>query len=79
MADIVIVFVPGERYGNAVVAAPIRSILRVDPTLTVRSSESMVTVVDAGRVTTLVQDVVLIVAVRAVVAELINTIVGYDL
>ena len=62
-ADTVIAVLPVGRYGNDVVVPEIRSILSVVPTFANRSSESRVTVDDAGSTTTLVHRLELIVAV----------------
>ena len=77
IADTVITVAPARRYGILVVPVVTRSIRRVMPTFTVRLSESIVTVEDAGSVKTLVHVLLLIVAVRAAVAAFTKTKVGY--
>jgi hypothetical protein len=77
IAETVITVAPAKRYGILVVPVVMRSILRVVPTLAVLFKASRVTVVDAGSVSTVVQELVLIVAVRLAVAAFTKINAGY--
>jgi len=77
IADTVITVAPARRYGILVVPVVMRSIRRVVPTFAVRLEASRVTVVDAGSVSTVVQELVLIVAVLLAVAAFTKINVGY--
>ena len=77
IADTVITVAPARRYGILVVPVVMRSIRRAVATFAVRLEESRVTVEDAGSVSTVVQELVLIVAVRLAVAAFTKISDGY--
>jgi hypothetical protein len=70
---------PVIKYGRIVVVARTRSMRKVDPTLTVRSSDLITTVVLAGITTDEVKRLVEIVAVCVLALVLTNVTVGYTL
>jgi hypothetical protein len=76
-AATVIALSPLARYGRMVVAASRRSIRSVEPTLTVRSLLSMVTVVLAGMTSEVVHRPLESVAVWELLCVLVIVIVGY--
>jgi hypothetical protein len=78
-ADTVIVLSPDTRYGKPVLVPETRSIRSVVPIFANRSSESRVTVDDAGSTTTLVQRLELIVAVWLLAEALTIVSTGYAL